>query len=214
MNEKDLTAYDSPPFWYDLRGLIILTLTYRNSVFTQVRFFSKNVHKKHLEVAVGSGSLMMITLWYLKLLRKSITEIYAFDYSPAMLKGAFDKFGKNKSIHLHLGDVCHTTFPADFFDSINIANAVHCFEKVDEAFVEMHRVIKANGTIAVNFLLYPEGLWASTARKINAWGIKKGILYTPYKVDECKTILEKSHFSILESKKIGNCLYIVAKKSV
>ena len=216
MNDKDkkLTeAYDSPPFWYDIRGFFILTFTYRNSLTTQVRFFSKNFRKKHLEVAVGSGSLLMIMLWYLKLLRTSISEIYAFDYSPAMLKGAVDKFEKNKSIHLSLGDVGGTNFPSAFFDSINMANAVHCFDKVDEAFTEMHRVITDNGTIAINFLLYPEGRFSNLAKKINAWGMKKGILYTPYQEHECISILEKNHFEIVESKKIGNCLYVIAKKS-
>mgnify|MGYP001792058916 CR=1 FL=1 len=57
-------AYSAPPLIYDIRGFLILTFSYRSSLPLQINFFGKNIGKEHLDVAVGTGTLLfMILLW-------------------------------------------------------------------------------------------------------------------------------------------------------
>jgi ubiquinone/menaquinone biosynthesis C-methylase UbiE len=80
-------AYDSPPWWYDLRGFAILTLAYQTTLWSQVSFFARNIRARHLELAIGTGTLFRLVLWLRRLLRRPAAEICGIDYSPRMLAG-------------------------------------------------------------------------------------------------------------------------------
>ncbi len=105
-------------------------------------------------------------------------------------------------------------YPDNSFDSINIANAVHCFPDVDSAFVEVMRVLKPEGIMAANVLLYPQnlGVLEKLATKINHWGIKKGILVSPYQPEDIRSRLQAVGATILSEKISGNTYNIFAKK--
>ena len=49
-------AYRSAPWWYDLRGFLILTFAYNSSLPRQVRFFGRNLGPRHIEIACGTGT--------------------------------------------------------------------------------------------------------------------------------------------------------------
>lgn len=110
--------------------------------------------------------------------------IVGFDYAPAMLAGAIRRFKASQHIRLAVADVKALDFPANHFDTANVANALHCFPDVNAALKELWRVLKPSGSLAVNVLLFPRGIaplrWL--AEKINAWAIRKGILNTPYEL--------------------------------
>ena len=100
MNQKEMTpsenvsakSYDSPPWWYDIRGFFILTFAYNDTLWRQVHFFSKNVSDNHLEAAVGTGSLLAIVMKYLKWIKgRKPKNVIAIDYADDMLKGAQKK---------------------------------------------------------------------------------------------------------------------------
>ena len=83
-------AYDSPSWWYDIRGYFILRFSYRDTLISQVRFFSSNLSSAHLEAAIGSGSLLKIIIYYLKIFDKNQSQyhITGIDYAPSIIAGA------------------------------------------------------------------------------------------------------------------------------
>ena len=212
--QKIEKAYDSPPWWYDIRGFFILTLSYRSTLGFQIRFFGKNIKENHLEVACGTGTLFGMILNWRKRKKLPESKISGIDYAEPMLAGARERFKNNKSVNLLKVDVTRMPFGENSFDSINIANSVHCFPEVDKAFKEIFRVMKPDATLAMNVLLYPRGIsplkWIS--KSINDWGMKKGILYTPYEQDDVKARVQKAGFEIVEEKVSGNALNILVKK--
>ena len=191
-------AYASEPWWYDIRGFFILTFAYRSTLGFQLRFFGRNFGPQHLEVAVGSGTLLDLVLRWRRWKKLPPVHIVAVDYAESMLAGARARFVNRPDIQLKHADAAAMPFEADMFDTANIANAVHCFPNVDGAFREIFRVLKPGGRLATNVLLYPRGpaplRWL--ARRINDWGMKKGILYTPYELEDIRQRLRSAGFEL------------------
>lgn len=212
--QKIEMAYDSPPWWYDIRGFFILTFAYRSTLGLQIKFFGKNIKEDHLEVAVGTGTLFGMILNWRKRRKLPHQKISCIDYAEPMLAGARQRFNSDKNISLLKIDVTKMPFPAESFSSVNIANSVHCFPDIDKAFQEIYRVMKWEGTLAMNVLLYPKGIWPlkQISERINIWGMKKGILFTPYEKVDIKARVLKCGFEIIEEKVSGNAYNILVKK--
>lgn len=212
--EKIDKAYSSPPFWYDLRGFFILTLSYQASLWSQISFFSKNMKKEHLEIAMGTGTLLDFILKWRAFSRAPKVNITGFDYAESMLNGARKRFAGRSDIKLLRADATNLEFQDNIFDSASIANAIHCFPEVMPSLKETYRVLKPGGTLAVNVLIYPHstGLKGRVATAINNWGIKKGILITPYVESDIKKKIEDAGFKIKDDFVSGNTYNIVAEK--
>lgn len=212
--EKTMTGYESPSWWYDIRGFFILKLAYRGSVLKQLRFFSRNIGPKHLEVAIGSGTLFQMIVYWLRLQKKPICDVTGVDYAEQMLAGAHRRFGGNTKVKLSIGDVHRLQFDDQMFDTINVANAIHCFSKIDLALQEMYRVLKPGGTMATNVLVYPlgNGLQRAIANRINQWGKRKGILHTPYLAEEFRSLARHAGFEVDQESLQGNGLFLVLRK--
>ncbi len=208
-------AYDSEPWWYDLRGFMILTFAYRSTLPSQIRLFEKNIGQRHLEVAIGSGTLFNIIWKWHKLRGHQGESIVGFDYAPSMLAGARKRFQNESKIELVQADAAKLDMPSNSFDSANIANAIHCLPDLPGSLQQLHRVLKPNGTLAGNCLLYPKGnsMLDRLSTWINNWGIKKGILYRPYHAVEIQQLLKENGFQIVYEKMSGNCYDFVAAKS-
>ncbi len=210
-------AYKSEPWWYDLRGFFILKLSYRAGLFEQVRFFGGNLGPKHLEVAIGSGTFFDLILGYRKLKRLGRIDVTGIDYAQSMLAGAIKRFSGKIDIELFLVDVAQMNFRSDSFDSINIANAIHCFPDVDGALQQAYRVLKPGGKLAANVLLYPRSggkFFKNIAQRINDWGMRKGILFTPYEKEDIRQRFLKTGFTIDLEEIRGNCFNLVLRKPV
>jgi len=212
--EKINEAYSSEPWWYDARGFLILTFAYRSTLPSQIRLFSSNMKSNHLEAAIGSGTLTEIILKWRHLTGKPTITITGFDYSERMLAGAQYRFNKNSNVHLIKADAAHLPWSTDSFDSVNVANAIHCFPDLENAIKELSRVLKSGGTFAGNCLLYPKSQnWLDNiATKINNWGVKKGILHKPYHQSEIEEVLTKYALKVVFSQRNGNSFDFIAVK--
>ncbi|CAN5488825.1 hypothetical protein BH10BDE1_BH10BDE1_22890 [soil metagenome] len=189
-------AYSSDPWWYDVRGFLILTFAYRTTLWSQIGLFSHNMGARHLEAAIGTGTLFELVLRWRRLRRRSASSVVGFDYADRMLAGAQHRFRKEQDIELIKADISVLPFANGEFDTVNIANAIHCVPDVDSGLRELRRVLKVGGTLAGNVLLEPatQSFANRIARRINAWGIRKGILNRPYTRDEIRRLVLANGF--------------------
>jgi ubiquinone/menaquinone biosynthesis C-methylase UbiE len=209
-------AYSSPPWWYDVRGFFILTFAYRSTLWEQVALFAANIRgPRHLEMAIGTGTLFAIVDRWRRWRHMPAAHIVGVDYAEAMLAGAHRRFAGRSDVELHRADVADLPFPDASFDSANIANAVHCFPDVDAGLAEMARVMKPGAPLAVNVLLVPRGLrpLRTIAERIDRWGIRKGILVTPYEQDDIRRRIVAAGFEVRRESVTGNTYNVVATRS-
>src|SRR5262249_9028753 len=129
--------------------------------------------------------------------------------------GARHRFRNRPDFELYQCDVADLPLANTPFDSVNMANAFHCFSNPDSALDSICRVLAPGGTLAANVLLYPRGWqpfrWLS--ERVNHWGIEKGILYRPYHEDEVRELLHAHGLHICHERVRGNCYFVVARKS-
>lgn len=213
--EEIAHAYRAEPWWYDIRGFFILTFAYNSTLTGQLRWFGPNFGLRHLEVACGTGTLLELVLrwrWWKRLPRPP--ALVGIDYAESMLAGARHRFSGNSSMEFIHADVAELPLATNSFDTANVANAIHCFPDVDGGLREVHRVLKPGGTMAANVLLNPRGVWPfrGIAQRINTWGMRKGILYTPYERDEIRRRIVSAGFEIVKEVVSGNCFNVLARK--
>lgn len=207
-------AYRSEPWWYDVRGFFILTFAYNSTLPAQLAFFGPNFGSRHLEVACGTGTLLELFLKWRRWKKLPAVEIVGVDYAESMLAGAIHRFrGQPGMTFLH-ADVAEMPLDDASFDTANVANAVHCFPDVDAGLRGILRVLKPGGTMAANVLLYPRGVWPlrAIAERINRWGMKKGILYTPYEQADIRRRIVEAGFEIVSERVAGNCYDVLARR--
>lgn len=208
-------AYDAPPWLYDLRGFFILTFAYNSTLGKQMRLFGPNFGQNHIEIACGSGTLLEMLLRWRRRRGYPETDIVAIDYAEAMLAGAIQRFKANPRVEVRHADAAALPFPDSAFDTANIANSVHSFPDAVGALKEVCRVLRPGGTLAANVLLYPHGVWPlkAIAERINAWGMRKGILYTPYSLEGVRKLFADSGLTVVSEEISGNCYNVLARKA-
>lgn len=204
-------AYSSPPWWYDLRGFLILKSSYRSGLLSQVAFFERNLSEQHLEVAIGSGTLFGMVLRWHRWRGRPTPDVVGIDYAESMLAGARRRFRDQPNIDLLFGDIGDLPHADGYFTSANIANAFHCLSDPDAALASIRRVLRPGGTLAANILLYPRGLFRGLSERVNRWGIRKGILHTPYEADAVRDLIQAHGFTLVEDRITGNVLNLVAR---
>lgn len=212
--EEIAEAYRSEPWWYDVRGFFILTFAYNSTLGAQLRFFGPNFGAEHIEVACGTGTLLELILRWRRWKKLPTGHIVGIDYTKSMLAGARHRFAGRSGLDFRQADAADLPFAEANFDTANIANAIHCFPDVDGALRGVFRVLKPGGTLAANVLLYPRGGWPlkNIAGRINRWGVRKGILYTPYERDDIRQRIVNAGFEIGFEEVSGNCYNVRARK--
>ena len=214
--EKVHHAYSAPTWWYDFRGFFILLVAHRTSLWSLVGFFARNISDKHLEIPVGSGTLLYFTLLWHRFKNRDARPpaVTAVDYSETMVKGSRLRLGRMRNVQLLVGDVAHLNFPSDYFHSINVPNGIHCFPNDVAALAELYRVLQPNRVLAANVVLNPRG--PAWLRSITAWvyrvSIESGLLVKPYAVEEIRSLVERTGFAIEEEFINGNTYHFVARK--
>jgi ubiquinone/menaquinone biosynthesis C-methylase UbiE len=212
--EEIALAYKSEPWWYDVRGFFILTFAYNSTLPEQLRVFGPNFGPRHLELACGTGTLLELILRWRRWKRLPEVQIVGVDYAESMLAGARHRFRGQSGFEFLHADAADMPFAEGEFDTANIANAIHCLPDVDGGLRCVFRVLKPGGTMAANVLLYPRGPapLRAIAERINRWGIRKGILYTPYERDDIRQRIVNAGFEISSESVSGNCYNVLARK--
>lgn len=207
-------AYKSEPWWYDVRGFFILTFAYNSTLGQQLRFFGRNFGPNHLEVACGTGTLLELVLRWRRWHKLPPVDVTGVDYAESMLAGAMHRFRGQPNFHFKHADAAALPFAEASFDTANIANSVHCFPDVDGALRDVWRVLKPGATLAANVLLYPRGIapLRAIARRINEWGMRKGILYTPYEKEDIRARILAAGFEVVSEDVTGNCYNVLARR--
>ncbi|MBA4386687.1 MAG: SAM-dependent methyltransferase [Verrucomicrobia bacterium] len=212
---KGADAYRDPSWWYDIRGFFILMGTYQVMIWKHLAFFSRNLGKRHLEAAIGSGTFMALTLVTQRLKGGDLPdEMIGIDYAERMLNGARKLFGRRKGITLIQADLTDIKYPDSYFDSVNIAHSFHAFPDPDKVLAELHRVMRCNAKLYVDVLLNPRGgslrKWLAT--RVNNFCFRKGILARTCDADSTKAQFLKNGFDVVESYIIGNTYHVMARK--
>ena len=70
-----------------------------------MQLFGPNIGAHHLEVAVGSGTLLDLILKWRKRRGFPEAQIKGIDYAESMLAGAINRFKGNSRIELYHADV-------------------------------------------------------------------------------------------------------------
>lgn len=208
-HEVQKSGYEVPYWWYDIRGFFIFKMSYQDSLLRTVHAFAKNLTEEHLEVAVGSGSFLDLCLMWGRLIGKKGKGV-AFDYMPDMLKGAKTKFGKSHKWQIEAQDVTKLPYENESFQSINTANAFHCFSDPQTASNELFRVLKPGGSMVVNIVTPPRGFgWQKRiAQRQVEWGKRTRILHDVIDKIDAEAIFAESGFSIDEAQWRGNNLIV------
>lgn len=214
--EEIAEAYRAPPWWYDARGFFILTFAYNDTLWNQVRFFADNIGETHLDVACGTGTLLALAHRFRRWRGDPPSRITGVDYAQAMLDGAIHRFRKKGDVTFHHADAANMPFADNHFDRATIMNSIHALPDPSAALKDMQRVLKPGGILAANILLYPQGTspLRPIAERINRWGMRKGILTTPYSAAEIRAMFEEAGFAVSRDWSRGNCFYVIAEKQV
>src|SRR3989338_4935539 len=204
---------------YDVRGFFILTFAYRSTLLRQVRFFGKNMGSNHLEVACGTGTLLSMTLHWRRRHKLPTVHTIGVDYAERMLEGAKHRFKdeiEQKSMEFQRADAAKMdSFADESFDTVNIANSIHCLPQIKQSLEEMFRVLKKGGTLAGNVLLHPRGRsgpFKYIANRINTWGIERGILISPHSESHIRELLLEVGFQIVSVEVSGNCMEFLGRR--
>lgn len=200
------------PCWYDVRGLMILTLAYQITVRDLVDWFAANISRNHLEVAVGSGTVLQKCLEQRGVWSGGVID--AVDIDSAMVARSLRKLGEYLRV-CRIMDAVQLPEMGTTYDSINLANCVHCFAEPSAVLSAVAKCLNSGGIVAANVLLHPErgGLSGKVAAAVNRYGQRKGILVRPYTVDEVCRLFDDAGLQRLRMKTVGNCVFIDATTS-
>ena len=204
-------SYNLTPVLYDVRGFFILTLAYRNTLQSQVRFFAENLKGRHLECAIGTGTFTQICMKHArKKLKDQDFHLVGVDYSKALMGGAKRKL---KGAELAIEDLRDMSFPDASFDTANLPNGYHTIADIDKAMHEIARVLKPGGTLYMNVLLYPgDGFMNKISTKVNDYGQSIGILNRPYTREEVLASLPQYGLQLEDEKTVQNCIFLKTRK--
>ncbi len=97
-----------------------------------------------LDVACGTGDLSV------ELQTSGKAKVIGTDFCRPMLEIAFDKNDKNQtSIPYIEADGMNLSFPENTFDAVTIAFGLRNFSNWQDGLVELHRILKSGGKLAI-----------------------------------------------------------------
>lgn len=210
--ERIASAYSMASFTYNFRGMFILTFGHRTPGWQIMSFFKDHYGETHLDVPVGNGSVLYWTLLARRLARlKPPKVLEAVDYSSTMVGHAKRTLKGIPGLNISQADVAKLPFADSTFDTINVANGLHCFPDPPSALRELRRVLKSNGTIALNILLEPRGsaLNVALANPLYRWARKRLLFVNAFSVEALLALFAEEGFAVRQQDVLGNTLNVI-----
>lgn len=105
-----------------------------------------SLNPKLLDIATGTGDVAIVAL------KNNPKQIIGIDISEEMLRIGKEKIKRKKLDHiitLQKGDSEDIKFESNNFDGITVAFGVRNFENLNKGLLEMYRVLKLNGKVAI-----------------------------------------------------------------
>ncbi|MDI9519345.1 MAG: class I SAM-dependent methyltransferase [Bacillota bacterium] len=164
---------------------------------------------KLLDVPVGTA-----VFTYNKYKKLKNADIRCLDYSTEMLAQAKMRFYENSinNVDTIQGDVGDLPFEDETFDIVLCMNGIHAFPNKEQAYKEMHRVLKKGGKFLVS--LYVEKEYIISDLLVKLVLSKKGWFSPPFEtISSLKNRISKNY--VIEdfySQKSKSIIYFVATK--
>ena len=124
-----------------------------------------------------------------------------------------------KAMKVRVEDCMQTSFAADKFDSVFLANVIHVIADPLKAIQESHRILKDGGTLVVVSFTNAGMTWFETLklglRFLKAWGRppRHAQSFSP---DKLGSLLETAGFVVEKAQLLGNetkAVFIIGKKN-
>lgn len=225
-HDEVVAMFDNIAPRYDrLNRILSLSIDkrWRKSLIKQLKGFkSENI----LDLAAGTGDLS------LALCKLKPNKIIAADPSTEMLNIAKKKFlKKNKEIDTIICSAEKLPFSDQTFDIVSIAFGIRNFSNPDQALLEIHRVLKTDGILAIlEFGMPNKGLFS----RLYQWYFRKilpslgrliskhysAYSYLPQTVasfpygKSFEEVLKNNAFSNIQSKKLSKGIAFIYTASV
>lgn len=117
---------------------------WRRKVSAKLKDVLENPNALVLDVACGTGDLS------LELKTAGNAKVIGTDFCRPMLEIAKDKTAKeNEAITYIEGDGMNLAFESNTFDAVTIAFGLRNFSNWHDGLIELHRVLKSNGKLAI-----------------------------------------------------------------
>lgn len=115
----------------------------------RARFILNGIHsnkpQRVLDIGCGRGYYTKLTSLF-----PFVKEIQSIDANPEYVKRAKKNVGKDKRITIQTGSIYKLPFKNNYFDCIIASEILEHLERDEKAVVELHRVLKKDGTLLVS----------------------------------------------------------------
>ena len=164
-----------------------------------------------VEFGCGTG-------YFTKTIGRKSQSIVATDLSDSLLEGAEKRLGDYPKVKIQKENCMETSFSAEAFDCVFMANLIHVVESPAAALGECHRILRNGGTlIIVTFTGHGMKLWEKIKmglRFVKSWGKPPAHTHS-FSPADLASIMEDAGFAIETSKVIGDktkALYLIGRK--
>ena len=141
------TMFDNIAPWYDFLNHFLslgIDISWRKKAIASLRDLQP---KQILDVATGTADLAIEATRQL-----SPEKVIGIDISNEMLEVGRQKIKRQElsgKIELQLGDSENIAFPSNTFDAVTVAFGVRNFENMEKGLLEMLRVMRPGGKVAI-----------------------------------------------------------------
>jgi SAM-dependent methyltransferase len=157
-----------------------------------------------LDIACGTGM-------FTRGIAYTASKVYGIDISWKMLNRAYEytKFYNLKNISLLRASAEALPFKEDIFDGISCCGALHLFPDLDNVLMEMSRVLKEGGKIAV--MTYIRRGFLSIESLNQFFKTERGVQF--FEIKELENLIKKNGFGEFKYKLYGSIIIYEAIKT-
>ena len=212
---KELTDRMTEQYWSRFADTYDRNMEYvvGKSLLYQITEELNHLPKQGKVVELGCG-----TGYFTKTMGQKSQTIMATDLSDSLLEAARKRLGECPNVGIQKENCMETSFPAEAFDCVFMANLIHVVESPGEALHECHRILRDGGNlIIVTFTGHGMKLWEKIKmglRFVKSWGKPPAHTHS-FSPEGLASIMEDAGFVIKTSKVIGDktkALYLIARK--